>query len=65
MKCKVKIINEVLGVFPQYQPKVGEIYEAEYIESIYSYYNAPPICVIDILGKKIIVRKDEFEIVRY
>ena len=63
MICKVKIIKELGGVFPEYQPKVGETYLAEYIAPCKSYQKCPPICIIEILGKRIIVKKDEFELV--
>ena len=63
MKCKIKIIKEIEDLFPQYCPKVGEIYEAEYRESTWKQRKIPPICVINIAGKRIIIRKNEFEIV--
>ena len=63
MICKVKIIKELEGVFPEYQPKVGETYLAEYIAPYKSYQTFHPICIIEISDKRIIVRKDEFELV--
>lgn len=63
MICKVRIIKELEEVFPEYQPKVGETYFAEYKPSYQSYQRFPPICIIKISGKRIIVRKDEFELV--
>ena len=63
MKCKIKIIKEITGLFPQYQPKVGKVYDAEYIDSSKKYKKYPPVCIICISGKRIIIRKDEFEIV--
>lgn len=63
-QCKIRIVKEINDLFPQYRPKVGEIYDARYAESAYNKYNyTPAICVIDILGKQIMVRKGEFEIV--
>ena len=64
MKCKIRITKEITGLFPQYQPKVGKIYDAEYIEPYYQYQNGHPICVIDIAGKRIIIRNGEYEFVR-
>ena len=63
MKCKIRITKEIAGIYPQYQPKIGKTYDAEYIESTYKGGKCQPICVIDIAGKRIIIRQDEFEIV--
>ena len=63
MRCKIRIVKNIAGIWTQYMPKLGKVYDAEYIESRNSKYAAPPICVIDILDKKIMVRKGEFEIV--
>ena len=63
MKCKIRIIKEIIGLFPQYQPKVGKIYDAEYVDSSREYRTYPPVCIVDISGKRIVIRKDEFEIV--
>lgn len=61
-KCKIRITKEIPGLFPQYTPKAGKVYDAEYIESA-PYHKAPPVCVVGIAGKRIVIRKDEFEIV--
>lgn len=63
MNCKIRIIKEATGLYPQYKPKVGKVYDAEYIEPYYNYQKGGPICVIRMAGKRIIIRKDEFEIV--
>ena len=63
-KCKIRIIKEILGIYPRYQPKIGKVYFAEYIESTTrAVRKAAPICVINMADKRVIVRKDEFEIV--
>lgn len=65
MQCKIRITQEIPNLFPQYCPKVGKVYDAEYIEPTHSY---PPrgdaVCVVNILGKRILLRKGEFEIVK-
>ena len=61
--CKIRIIKDIEGLFPELRPKVGKVYDAEYIESYRSYQRFPAICIINIAGKRIIIRKDEFEIV--
>lgn len=65
INCKIRIIKEVEGVYPEYRPKIGQIYDAEYKDGIHSYKKCPPVCIVNIAGKRIIIRKDEFEIVRY
>ena len=63
MKCKIRIIKEITGLFPECCPKVGKVYDAEYIDSSKAYKKFPPVCILNIAGKRIIVRKNEFEIV--
>lgn len=63
MKCKIRITKEIAGLFPECRPKVGKVYDAEYIDSSKAYKKFPPVCILNIAGKRIIVRKDEFEIV--
>ena len=63
MKCKIRIIKEPHGLYPQYRPKVGKVYDAEYIDSSKAYKKFPPVCILNIAGKRIIVRQDEFEVV--
>ena len=65
-QCKIRIVKEITDLLPQYQPKVGGVYDARYAEAAYNKYRpTPAICVIDILGKQIMIRKGEFEIVGY
>lgn len=63
MKCSIRIIKEVEGVFPEYRPKVGKVYDAEYIDSSTDYRKVPPVCILNIADKRIIIRKNEFEII--
>lgn len=60
MKCKVKCIKHLEGVYPYLQPEIGKGYEAEYF---WPRYKTAETAVIDISGKKIIMRRGEFEIV--
>lgn len=62
-KVKIRITKDIENLYPQYTPKVGKIYDAEYIESTITYQKGHDICVINIADKRIIVRDDEFEIV--
>ena len=65
MKCRIRITKELMGVFPEYCPKVGKVYEAEYVDSSKQYKKFPPVCILNIAGKRIIVREKEFEIVEW
>lgn len=60
--CKIRITKELTDIFPQYRPKPGGVYHAEYIESGYKSRTFPPVCVVNILGKRITIRKNEFEL---
>lgn len=62
MNCKIRITKEIAGLYPEYQPKVGKVYHAEYIEP-FSKSQGSAICVVNILDKRIILRQGEFEIV--
>ena len=67
--CKIKVIKEVTDIFPKYRPQVGQVYDAVVSPG----YNASgrksrwsgkaEFCVIDVLDKRIALRKGEYEIV--
>lgn len=65
--CKIRIVRELNGVFPQYQPEVGKICDAEFVPP--KKHPSRPghthigFCVIDVADKKIIVRPDEYEMI--
>lgn len=64
MKCKIKVTEEIAGLYQSCTPKVGKIYDAEYIAP----YNTGTkcfraICFINVAGKRIMLRENEFEIV--
>lgn len=65
VKCKVRILKPLNGVYRKYQPTVGGVYDAVY--KMPNQYNTrrllSPVCVIDVLDKKICLRKGEYEIV--
>jgi hypothetical protein len=65
VKCNVRILCPLLGVYPKYQPTVGEVYEAYYKMATQrkSGKNYSPVCVINVLDKKICLQKGEYEIV--
>lgn len=70
IKCKVKVIKEVLDIFTKYQPKVGKIYDAELSPAHergnrHNYEGKVEFCIIDVFDKRIVLRKGEYEIVRY
>lgn len=63
-KVKVRILCPLPGVYTKYQPKVGEVYEADYKKPSYkpAGHLYSPVCVIDVLDKRICLKKDEYEI---
>ena len=65
IKCKVKIIRPLSGVYARYQPEIGKIYDADYREANYGTSGCvtAPICVINVLDKRICLRRGEYEIV--
>lgn len=62
-KCKIRITKEIEGLFHECCPKMGRVYNAEYIESAVTYQKSRAVCVIDMAGKRVIIREDEFEMV--
>lgn len=66
MKIKVKILSHLPGVFAECQPEVGKIYEAAYKPPRWqgtSGMHYAPVCVIDVNGKKICLKHNEYEII--
>ena len=59
-KLKIRCIREVLSIYAKYRPQVGKVYEAEYGKSK---KNIKEYCIVDILDKRIVLRKGEFEII--
>ena len=64
MILKVKVTRPLEGVFAEYQPEVGKVYEASYSppkvrKDIGHHYAA--VCVINVNGKKICLRQNEYE----
>lgn len=65
IKIKVRILCHLSGVYSKYQPTVGEIYDAEYKKATQRKGGRQyaPVCVIEVLDKKICLRRGEYEIV--
>ena len=65
MKCKIKITRHLEGVFPDYQPEVGNIYDADYSPAKHNKEGCRnnEFCVVDIKDKRIVLRRGEFELV--
>jgi hypothetical protein len=65
MKIKVKILSHLPGVYTNCQPEVGKVYEANYsppkIQKDYGHHYAA-VCVINVNGKQICLKSDEYEI---
>jgi hypothetical protein len=66
MIVKVKILTPLSGVYAEYQPEVGKVYDASYTPSKWltsGKQHAAPVCVIDVKDKKICLKNSEYEIV--
>ena len=64
MKCKVKVIKDILELFPECRPEVGKVYNAEYIQPRLSgTAKAHDVAVIDMADRKVLLRLGEFELV--
>ena len=62
--CKIRITKYANGVFPEYQPEIGRVYEAKYVrQTSDNMRRYAPVCIIDVKDKRIALRKDEYEIV--
>ena len=64
MIVKVKILCPLSGVYAEYQPEVGKIYDASYtpFTRIRGKQQASPVCVINVNDKKICLKTREYEI---
>lgn len=64
MRCKIRVTKHLEGVYPLYQPEVGKVYDADYVPKKYRSdgNRSNEFCVIDIKDKRIVLRRDEFEL---
>lgn len=64
VRRKVKILKPLNGVFVEYQPEVGGVYDAIYNDTGYpsKWKCHTSICIIDVKDKKICLRKGEYEV---
>jgi hypothetical protein len=63
---KVRVVKRLEGVFEEYQPVVGGIYEAIFRESMRRGGNSNhcngSFCIVLIKDKRIIIRESEMEV---
>jgi hypothetical protein len=66
MIVKVKILCPLPGVYAELQPEVGKIYEASYrppkVHATYQSMHYAAVCIIEVNGKKICLKQNEYEI---
>ena len=66
----IKVTKFVEDIFPEYRPTVGAVYEADYTpratrRGIWKGYSGNrEFCIVNIRGKRIVLRDGEFEILR-
>ena len=60
---KVRVIKYLDGVYPEYQPEVGRVYDAIYnVKRLYKLdAQRTYICIIDVKDKKICLKPDEYD----
>ena len=58
--CRIRVLRDVCDIFPRYRPTVGSVHDAVYNKPR---MNLAEFCLIDVLDKKIILRRGEFEII--
>ena len=65
VKRKVRILCPLPGVYTKYQPVVGEVYDADYVDTkkYQCGHRYSPVCVIKVLDKSICLKVGEYEIV--
>lgn len=61
MRCKIKIVKDIPDIFQKYCPQKGEIYDAEWVERN-AHYKFVPMCIVEIAGRRIVVREGEYEV---
>ena len=55
--CKILIPRPLPEVWAEFQPEIGKIYDAEYVEPSREKHG---FCLIEVKGKKVIVRHGEY-----
>lgn len=65
MKCQIKIIKALHEIFPKYRPQVGQVYDADLSigRKGRGWQAKKEFCIIHVGGRKVVVRKGEYEIV--
>ena len=68
-QCKIKVIKEVTDIFPKYRPLVGQVYDAVVSPRTQkrvgkdTSQGKSEFCIVEVLDKKIALRKGEYEII--
>ena len=60
---EIRVIKEPTGVLPELMPEVGAVYRAKKSVRRPGNQQYPEFCWIEMKGKKIVLRKGEYEIV--
>lgn len=58
--CRIKVVKEVLDIYELYRPEVGKVYDAEHC-ALAKYAKSAEFVILDVLDKKIVLRKGEYE----
>lgn len=63
-KVRIKVVQDVLAIYDEYRPVVGKVYDAK-LCALAKYAKSAEFVILDILDKKIILRKGEYEVVQH
>ena len=63
MMRKIRVVKEILDLWPECRPEVGKVYDADYSEYEYRPGKERSAVIVVLAGKKVLLRMDEFEVV--
>lgn len=61
---KIRCIQEVMAIFPEYRPELGKVYDAVKGNRPRKRKHAKNFVIVPIREKRIVLRDGEYEIVR-
>lgn len=59
---RIRVTRDVLNIFAEYRPVVGKEYDAK-LCALAKYARSAEFVIVNILDKRIVLRKDGYEIV--
>ena len=59
-RIKIVVDNPIPFLYPEFQPEIGKVYDAIYVE----FNESSPFCEILVNGNRTVIRKEEFQEVK-